>query len=115
MSVSEIVKKKVKMLKNVNKISLTNDMWKSSNQKIEYMVITVHFVDTDRKLQKRVISFVHRPPPLRGINIADGIYKCLKDWGIENKVYTISVDNASKNDVAIRIWWILSLEIKSLW
>ncbi|XP_022728849.1 zinc finger BED domain-containing protein RICESLEEPER 2-like [Durio zibethinus] len=61
MQVYEAEKKKLKaLLKTVNKISLTTDLWKSSNQKIEYM-------------------------------------------GIENKVFTLSVDNASSNDVAIRI------------
>ncbi|CAH9076367.1 unnamed protein product [Cuscuta europaea] len=29
--------------------------------------------------------------------------KCTKDWGIEQKIFTISVDNASNNDVAVRI------------
>ncbi|KAH7655676.1 Ribonuclease H-like protein [Dioscorea alata] len=70
------------LLKNVNKISLTTDLWKSSNQKIEYMVLTTHFIDCNWRLQKRVINF---------------------EWGIENKVFTISVDNASRNDVAIKI------------
>nr|XP_017225248.1 PREDICTED: zinc finger BED domain-containing protein RICESLEEPER 2-like [Daucus carota subsp. sativus] len=102
-SVYELEKKKLKtVLKNVNKISLTTDMWKSGNQKIEYMVITGHFVDSEWKLQKRVLSFIHLPPPLRGIDIADGIYKCLKEWGIESKVYTITVDNAAKNDACLR-------------
>ncbi|XP_039119018.1 zinc finger BED domain-containing protein RICESLEEPER 2-like [Dioscorea cayenensis subsp. rotundata] len=90
------------LLKNVNKISLTTDMWMSSPQKMEYMIVTGHFVDIDWKLQKRVLNFVHLTPPLRGIDIADAIYKCCKEWGIEGKVFTISVDNASKNDVAIR-------------
>ncbi|XP_039145917.1 zinc finger BED domain-containing protein RICESLEEPER 2-like [Dioscorea cayenensis subsp. rotundata] len=90
------------LLKNVNKISLTTDMWMSSPQKMEYMVVTGHFVDIDWKLQKHVLNFVHLAPPLRGIDIADAIYKCCKEWGIEGKVFTISVDNASKNDVAIR-------------
>ena len=87
----------------MNKISLTTDLWKSKNQKIEYMVITGHFIDLDWRLQKRVLNFVHLPPPRRGIEIADSIYKCLKEWGIENKIYSISVDNASANDSAIRI------------
>ncbi|KAL0352352.1 UNVERIFIED_CONTAM: hypothetical protein Scaly_1623900 [Sesamum calycinum] len=40
-NVYESEKKKLKsLLKNVNKISLTTDCWKSKNQKIEYMVIT---------------------------------------------------------------------------
>lgn len=38
-----------------------------------------------------------------GVDIFDGLMKCTKDWGIEHKVFTITVDNASNNDVAIRI------------
>ncbi|XP_039138800.1 zinc finger BED domain-containing protein RICESLEEPER 2-like [Dioscorea cayenensis subsp. rotundata] len=103
MLVYENEKKKLfSLLKNVNKISLTIDMWLSSPQKMEYMVLTGHFIDNNLKLQKRVLNFVHLPPPLRGIDIADSVYKCCKEWGIENKVCTISVDNATKNDVAIR-------------
>ncbi|GJT61665.1 zinc finger BED domain-containing protein RICESLEEPER 2-like protein [Tanacetum coccineum] len=101
--VYEIEKKKLKnYLKGINKISVTTDMWKSTNQKIEYMVLTGHFVDSNWRLQKRVLSFIHLPPPHRGTDIADNLYKCFKDWNIENKVFTISVDNASNNDKAIK-------------
>lgn len=34
--------------------------------------------------------------------MADAIFKCLKAWGIENKVFSISVDNASYNDSCLR-------------
>ncbi|GJS67051.1 zinc finger BED domain-containing protein RICESLEEPER 2-like protein isoform X1 [Tanacetum coccineum] len=61
-----------------------------------------HFVDSNWKLQKHVLSFIHLPPPHRGTDIADNFYKCFKDWNIENKVLTISVDNASNNDKAIK-------------
>ncbi|KAL7600189.1 zinc finger BED domain-containing protein RICESLEEPER 2-like [Lactuca sativa] len=67
------------------------------------MVLTGHFVDSNWHLQKRVLSFIHLPPPHRGLEIANNLYKCLKDWCIENKVFTISVDNASNNDSAVRI------------
>ena len=59
------------------------------------MVITNHYVDVNWVLQKCVLSFVHVPPPQRGVDIADAIFKCLKEWGIESKVYSVSVDNAS--------------------
>ncbi|XVE63664.1 hypothetical protein DITRI_Ditri07aG0037900 [Diplodiscus trichospermus] len=102
--VYEIEKKKLKsLLKNISKISITTDMWKSTNQKLEYMVLTGHFVDSNWKLQKPVLSFVHLFPPHHGVEIADNFYKCLKDWSIEKKVYTISVDNASNNDSTIKI------------
>ncbi|XP_022737224.1 zinc finger BED domain-containing protein RICESLEEPER 2-like [Durio zibethinus] len=104
MQVYEAEKKKLKaLLKTVSKISLTTDLWKSSNQKIEYMVLTAHFVDSNWRLQKHVISFVHIPHHRRSVEITDCIFKCLKEWGIKNKVFTLSVDNASSNDVAIKI------------
>ncbi|OMO51644.1 putative Zinc finger, BED-type [Corchorus olitorius] len=44
--VYEVEKKKLKaLLRNVNKIFLTTDLWRSSNQKIEYMVLTAYFID----------------------------------------------------------------------
>ena len=104
MQVYELEKNKLRnKLKNVERVSITTDLWKSKNQKIEYMVITGHWIDSDWKLQKRVLSFVHIPPPHRGVEIASSIFKSAKEWGIEHKIYSISVDNASNNDVAVRI------------
>ncbi|XP_057803483.1 zinc finger BED domain-containing protein RICESLEEPER 2-like [Salvia miltiorrhiza] len=103
-NVYNIEKKKMQLtLKDINKISLTTDIWKSKVQKISYMCVTGHFVDSEWQLQKRLLSFIPLPPPHGGVDIYDGLIKCTKDWGIEHKVFTISVDNASNNDVAIRI------------
>nr|GMD98487.1 zinc finger BED domain-containing protein RICESLEEPER 2-like [Ipomoea batatas] len=40
---------------------------------------------------------------LQCVDIIDGVMKSTKDWGIEHKVFTISVVNTSNNDVAVRI------------
>ena len=90
------------MLKKVDSISLTTDMWKSKCQKIGYMVLTGHFLYKDWKLNKWVLNFVHVPPPHRGIDISDALYKCFQEWDIEKKIYSISMDNASSNDNAIK-------------
>ena len=104
MVINENEKRKLKaLLKGMNKISLTTDLWKSGSQKIEYMVITGHFIDSNWKLHKRVLSFVHIPPPRRGVDIADELYKCIKEWGIENKVHSVTVDNVEYNDSCLRI------------
>nr|KAJ0227301.1 hypothetical protein LSAT_V11C100048690 [Lactuca sativa] len=87
--VYEHEKKMLKALTKVaSKISLTIDCWKSSHQEIEFM--------------KRVLSFVHVPPPRSTVDIADGIYKCLQEREIKDKIFTISVDNAAYNDKALR-------------
>ncbi|XP_019155896.1 PREDICTED: zinc finger BED domain-containing protein RICESLEEPER 1-like [Ipomoea nil] len=91
-----------RILNNVSKVSITTDMWKSSHQVVEYMVVTGHFVDASWNLQKRVLNFVKVPPPRRGTDIANAIFKCLRGWGIENKIFSVTVDNASYNDSCVR-------------
>lgn len=73
-NVYEIEKKKLQLaLKDINKISLTTDIWKSKVQKISYMCVTGHFVDSQWELQKRLLSFIPLPPPHAG-NII-GLYR----------------------------------------
>ncbi|KAG6507127.1 hypothetical protein ZIOFF_032468 [Zingiber officinale] len=99
----EIEKKKVmESLKDVNRVSVTTDLWKS-DQKVSYMIVTCHYVDSSWNLQKRNLSFLDIPPPHNGVSICDVLNKCLVKWRIENKIWSIIVDNASYNDVAVRM------------
>nr|GMD12637.1 zinc finger BED domain-containing protein RICESLEEPER 2-like [Ipomoea batatas] len=38
------------------------------------------------------------PPPHTGRELAKKLLGCLKDWGIEKKIFSITLDNASAND-----------------
>ncbi|XP_054820316.1 zinc finger BED domain-containing protein RICESLEEPER 2-like [Prosopis cineraria] len=63
------------------------------------MCITAHFIDADWNLTKRILNFV----PIsshKGRDIGIEIEKCLLEWGID-RVFTITVDNAASNDVAL--------------
>ncbi|KAA8546595.1 hypothetical protein F0562_002666 [Nyssa sinensis] len=103
-STYEIEKKKLKTLfKSINKVNITTDIRKSSNQKIGYMVVTGHFIDSDWKLQKRVLNFFHMPPPHNGVIVPDALQKCFIEWGIEDKFSKITVDNAKDNDIALKV------------
>ncbi|XP_043818222.1 zinc finger BED domain-containing protein RICESLEEPER 2-like [Manihot esculenta] len=83
---------------NCQRVSLTTDTW-TSLQRINYMCITAHFIDNDWKLHKRIINFC----PIsshKGEAVGRAIETCLLEWGLD-KVFTVTVDNASSNDVAI--------------
>ncbi|KAL4302000.1 hypothetical protein GQ457_10G011150 [Hibiscus cannabinus] len=92
-----------KSLKNsfeqgTGRMCLTTDTW-TSLQRVSYMVLTAHWIDAEWKLQKRIINFC----PIsahRGESIGQALEKCIRDWGIE-RVFTITVDNASANGVGI--------------
>jgi len=71
-----------------------------SVQNLGYMTITAHFVDNSWNYKKkRIISFAQIPNH-KGEIIGKQVEEVLKEWGIRN-VPTITVDNASSNDVAV--------------
>jgi hypothetical protein len=65
------------------------------------MCLVAHYVDVDWILQCRVLNFIELDPPHTGIVIAQAIFECLVEWIIEDKILTITLDNASSNDSAI--------------
>ena len=43
------------------------------------------------------------PPPHNGVSLSEKMYNLLCEWEIENKVFTVTLDNASSNDVSVDI------------
>ncbi|KAK2655675.1 hypothetical protein Ddye_008727 [Dipteronia dyeriana] len=80
------------------RVCLTTDTW-TSIQNINYMVVTAHFIDYDWQLQKRILSF-SQIVDHKGDSIGKCIKNVLLEWGID-KVFTITVDNATANTIAI--------------
>ncbi|KAA3466954.1 zinc finger BED domain-containing protein RICESLEEPER 2-like [Gossypium australe] len=74
------------LLKTMDRINITIDMWKSS-QKIQYMIGICKKEKKEKK--ERVLDFVDVPPPHNGVVVYDVLYKCLQDWGIEGQVCSI--------------------------
>ncbi|CAN1302144.1 Zinc finger BED domain-containing protein RICESLEEPER 2 [Linum perenne] len=81
------------------RVSITNDTW-TFVQNLNYMCITTHFIGHEWKLHKKVISF-SRITSHKGSDIGAGIARCLDEWGLK-RLFTVTVDNASANDSAIK-------------
>ncbi|KAJ0442740.1 putative HAT dimerization domain, ribonuclease H-like superfamily, hAT-like transposase, RNase-H [Helianthus annuus] len=80
------------------RVCLTLDTW-TSNQSMNYLCITAHFIDDNWNLHKKVIGF----SPIssdNGEEIGRVVEKCLLDWEIDN-VLTMSTGNASSYDAAV--------------
>ncbi|KAK9902314.1 hypothetical protein M0R45_001735 [Rubus argutus] len=83
---------------NETRISITTDTW-TSIQNINYLVLTAHFMDSNWTLHKRIINFCTITSH-KGDAIGRVVDQCLRSWEI-TKVFTITMDNASANDVAV--------------
>ena len=95
----KIEKEKIRtmLMESPGMLCLTSDLW-SSITTDGYLAITVHFIDKDWVLQKRVLSFSFMPPPHSGIALSAKVFSILEEWGIENKIFCVTLDNASSND-----------------
>lgn len=94
----EKVKLRKLLASSSSRVCLTTDTW-SSVQKNSYMCVTAHFVDDGWVLRKKVIHF--HPITSHAVDVfGKDLEKVLRDWGLD-RLLTISVDNATNNDVAI--------------
>ncbi|CAN7030240.1 unnamed protein product, partial [Brassica oleracea var. botrytis] len=88
------------LCQNRQALSFTTDIWTAITT-LSYMVITAHFIDMNWRLHRRIISFSPIPDH-KGETIANQFLRSLDDWGIE-KVFSVTLDNASSNDKAITV------------
>ena len=88
--------------KTINcRFSATMDMW-TSNQNKGYMCITLHWVDDDWKIQKRIANFLHVKGRHTGEKLSDTFTSCLLKWYVEKKMFSLTLDNAAANEVAVK-------------
>ncbi|XP_074294091.1 zinc finger BED domain-containing protein RICESLEEPER 2-like [Silene latifolia] len=69
------------------------------HSKSELYVLSGHYIDNDWTYQKKILCFC----PIyshKGKDIANLLDNCFKSWGLDDKVFTLTVDNASSNDTA---------------
>jgi hypothetical protein len=64
------------------------------------MAVTTHYIDAYFRLKKKVISFKEVKYPHMGYAIEEAIVSSLTDWGIRQKLFIVTVDNASNNTTA---------------
>jgi hypothetical protein len=102
---AKLYNEKLHHLKNevfptMSSFCLTSDIW-SSNDKEDYITVVVHYITTDWELKKSVIGFKLIEVSHNGMNIAKCISGVLADWGLLDKVFAVSLDNASANTTAM--------------
>ncbi|TYJ51505.1 hypothetical protein B9479_007923, partial [Cryptococcus floricola] len=109
---TETIKQELKerLLASSARKSLTFDGWTSGNM-TSYIAVTVHWVDAHWNMTSDLLDFVQLHGH-SGANLADVIYKSIKEYGIENQtmlipftppqLFLLTSDNASVNDRAVK-------------
>ncbi|XP_055961844.1 zinc finger BED domain-containing protein RICESLEEPER 2-like [Mercurialis annua] len=98
MFVEERLKLKNILKTSTQRISLTSDSW-TSNQRLNYMCVTAHYIDDDWKLNKKIISFVPCSKH-KGEHLAKALETCLQEWGLKN-IFSVTLDNVENNTAVL--------------
>jgi hypothetical protein len=86
---------------NASQVSITSDLWTAIEMSCS-MSMTAHYIDSDWKLHKKIIGFVHIEGRHNGENVGHELIKRLYDWNLDRKLFSFVLDNSSVNDVVVR-------------
>jgi hypothetical protein len=92
--------KVVECLQSITSIAITSNIW-SGNAKEDYLSVVAHYVSKDWLLEKRVIGLRLIETSHTSENITERVMTMLEDYGVVNKVFSITLDNASSNSKAM--------------
>lgn len=83
-------------------IALTSDIW-SGRAREDYISVVAHYVNDDWIMEKRIIGFKLINVSHNAENIAESIIKVVEDFGLTDKIFSITLDNAAANTKAMEI------------
>ncbi|XP_056695190.1 zinc finger BED domain-containing protein RICESLEEPER 2-like [Spinacia oleracea] len=83
---------------STSRICLTSDLWQACTIN-SYLVLTAHYIDSSWKLRSKILNFQHFVSSHTGNEIYEFVQALIREWGIEKKVFTITVDNATNMDL----------------
>ena len=85
----------------VNSVSITSDIW-SGNAKQDYLSVVAHYINSDWQMEKRVLGLRLIDCSHSGQNIAERVAIVLAEYGLTEKVFSVTLDNASSNVKAMQ-------------
>ena len=84
-------------------VSVTSDIW--TNQSNEpFTCLTSHYIDSNWKLQKKILGFCKIFHPRDEPAIYDSLTSVVREYDIQSKNFSITFDNASNNKSVMNLF-----------
>lgn len=99
----ELLPHVIKKLDEQISISLTFDIWTAQNSSRSFITVTGHFIDENWKLVSCVLEFGRLEYPHDTRTISRFLITTINRFNIQDKVITITADNASTNTSSIEV------------
>ncbi|KAK5991211.1 Putative AC9 transposase-like protein [Cladobotryum mycophilum] len=86
--------------KALTQIHLGFDLWTSPNR-LAILGVTGHFLSSNGSQQQRLLALKQHPGAHSGEKLTTTLKEVIYDWGIQDQLGTIILDNASNNDTCL--------------
>ncbi|WVZ84994.1 LOW QUALITY PROTEIN: hypothetical protein U9M48_031959 [Paspalum notatum var. saurae] len=86
---------------DVSSVCLISDIW-AGKAKEDYLSVVAHFVNSKWELEKMLLGLRLIDGKHSGVNIANLIATVIDDYALTDKVFAITLDNASSNNTAMK-------------
>lgn len=88
-------------LPNDAKVSLALDCQTSPFQQV-FMAITIYFINKDWNYREMLLGFEPLHSPHTGDNLSDVLHQLLEERKLLDRIFSVTIDNATNNDTIIR-------------
>ena len=96
------------------KICLFLDIWTSLNC-LAFMAVLAYFISSDWRYQSVLIDFIPVPECHDGFNLANHVLRLIQEYGIEEKILTITADNVKNNITMMKVLGSLIRRLGNEW
>jgi len=83
-------------------VSLTSNIW-AGRAKEDYLSVVAHYVNPNWEMEKRIIGLTLIESSHTGENIVECIIKVIEEFELSEKIFSITLDNASANTSAMNV------------
>ncbi|VFQ67393.1 unnamed protein product [Cuscuta campestris] len=90
------------------RISLTLDVWSSFHQ-VGYVCITGQYIDSEWRIHRKILNVIMEPCPESETALSHSIAVCQADWGIEGKLFSVTVNQPLTDLAADNVRSLLSV------
>lgn len=81
---------------------LTLDFW-TSKLTLGYVFITAHYIDSDWKIQKKLLNVLMESYPEADEALSLAVANCVSEWGLEGKLFNVTFNHPASNSAVENI------------
>lgn len=79
-------------------VGIQTDGWSAAYTRAGYFSVIAHWISNEMKWQEALLAFTPTAAKHKGVELADLLTNCFERFSIQNRVSTITTDNASNNN-----------------